>query len=63
MPLDGSSGSPEIRPSTDGGRLDGDPGQDRAVGPVQFLPGTWARFRRGADGADPGDGRARRADP
>jgi membrane-bound lytic murein transglycosylase B len=45
--LDGSPGVAEIR-DTDGGRLDGDPEQDRAVGPMQFLPGTWARF--GADG-------------
>ncbi|MDT7578855.1 MAG: hypothetical protein QOK35_115 [Pseudonocardiales bacterium] len=45
--LDGSSGVAEIR-DTDGGRLDGDPEQDRAVGPMQFLPETWARF--GADG-------------
>ncbi|WP_224387917.1 hypothetical protein [Pseudonocardia sp. ICBG1293] len=26
---------------TDGGRLDGDPVLDRAVGPMQFLPETW----------------------
>lgn len=26
---------------TDGGRLDGDPVWDRAVGPMQFLPSTW----------------------
>ncbi|MFD9702938.1 lytic transglycosylase [Lentzea sp. NPDC059081] len=26
---------------TDGGRVDGDPAFDRAVGPMQFLPGTW----------------------
>ncbi|MDO4791148.1 MAG: murein transglycosylase [Buchananella hordeovulneris] len=33
---------------TDKGRLDGDPDWDRAVGPLQFLPATWARFA--ADG-------------
>ena len=49
--LDGSPGVAEIR-DTDGGRLDGDPEHDRAVGPMQFLPATWARF--GADGD--GDG-------
>lgn len=51
VPLDGSSGVREIR-DTDGGRLDGDIEFDRAVGPMQFLPTTWARF--GADGN--GDG-------
>jgi membrane-bound lytic murein transglycosylase B len=50
-PLDGSPGVREIR-DTDGGRLDGDPTFDRAVGPMQFLPSTWARY--GADGN--GDG-------
>jgi membrane-bound lytic murein transglycosylase B len=39
---------------TDDGRLDGDPTWDRAVGPLQFIPSTWARW--GADGN--GDGRA-----
>jgi membrane-bound lytic murein transglycosylase B len=39
-------------PDTDGGRIDGDPTWDRAVGPLQFLPSTWARW--GADGN--GDG-------
>ncbi|MFB2583521.1 lytic transglycosylase domain-containing protein [Herbiconiux liukaitaii] len=34
---------------TDGGRLDGDAGGDRAVGPLQFIPGTWAEW--GADGS------------
>jgi hypothetical protein len=33
---------------TDGGTLDGDPVWDRAVGPMQFIPGTWARWQ--ADG-------------
>ncbi len=51
VPLDGSAGVREIR-DTDRGRLDGDTTFDRAVGPMQFLPGTWARY--GADGN--GDG-------
>lgn len=33
---------------TDGGRYDGDPVHDRAVGPMQFIPSTWAKW--GADG-------------
>ena len=49
--LDGSGGTGAVA-DTDGGRLDGDPEHDRAVGPMQFLPGTWATF--GADGN--GDG-------
>ncbi|GHG94834.1 lytic transglycosylase domain-containing protein [Streptomyces rubradiris] len=39
---------------TDGGSRDGDRRYDRAVGPMQFLPSTWARW--GTDGN--GDGRA-----
>ncbi|GAB3598244.1 lytic transglycosylase domain-containing protein [Microbacterium tumbae] len=41
---------------TDGGALDGDPVWDRAVGPLQFIPGTWAAYGRDGDGdgvADP----------
>ena len=49
--LDGSGGFAAIA-DTDAGRLDGDPVHDRAVGPMQFLPGTWARY--GVDGN--GDG-------
>ncbi|WP_404390209.1 lytic transglycosylase domain-containing protein [Humibacillus xanthopallidus] len=45
------SGFAAIRDS-DGGRLDGDPVWDRAVGPMQFIPGTWRAW--GSDGN--GDG-------
>jgi membrane-bound lytic murein transglycosylase B len=49
--LNGTGGVGAIR-DTDGGRFDGDPTWDRAVGPMQFIPGTWAAY--GADGN--GDG-------
>lgn len=51
--LDGTNET-QVVPDTDGGRLDGDAVYDRAVGPMQFIPGTWARFA--ADGN--GDGEA-----
>lgn len=38
--LDGSEGIAEIR-DTDDGALDSDRVYDRAVGPMQFIPGTW----------------------
>ncbi len=43
---------------TDGGRWDGDTKWDRAVGPMQILPGTWRAFGVDGDGdgvADPQD--------
>jgi len=49
--LDGSPGVAAIRDS-DGGQWDDDTVWDHAVGPMQFLPGTWRGF--GADGS--GDG-------
>ncbi|WP_197285017.1 lytic transglycosylase domain-containing protein [Sciscionella sediminilitoris] len=51
--LDGTNGTADIA-DTDGGRLDGDPVHDRAVGPMQFIPSTWQRYA--ADGN--GDGKA-----
>jgi hypothetical protein len=50
-PLLDGHGFPAIR-DTDGGRWDGNAQFDRAVGPMQFIPGTWAIY--GADGN--GDG-------
>ncbi|WBB64708.1 hypothetical protein O7599_31420 [Streptomyces sp. WMMC500] len=37
---------------TDGGEYDGDTSHDRAVGPMQFIPSTWATW--GTDGNDDG---------
>jgi len=55
IPLDGRPGVAAIA-DTDGGRLDNDSVWDRAVGPMQFIPGTWGRWATDADGdgeADP----------
>jgi hypothetical protein len=35
---------------TDNGEWDGDPVWDRAVGPMQFIPGTWSSSGRDGDG-------------
>ena len=47
IPLDGTNGTARI-PDTDDGRYDGDLIWDRAVGPFQFIPSSWAIF--GQDG-------------
>ncbi len=52
-PLDGSNGFRRV-PDSDGGVLDGDPANDRAVGPMQFLPSTWRTVGRDGNG----DGRS-----
>jgi hypothetical protein len=49
--LDGRHGTSRIT-DTDAGRLDGDDRFDRAVGPMQFLPSTWAAVA--VDGDDDG---------
>lgn len=46
IPLDGNGTNPV--PDTDQGRIDGDTVWDRAVGPMQFIPSTWAET--GQDG-------------
>ena len=38
------------RGDTDGGELDKDTVYDRAVGPMQFIPSTWAVVKVDADG-------------
>lgn len=52
--LDGN-GTASI-PDTDDGALDGDPTWDHAVGPMQFIPSTWATWATDGNGdgtADP----------
>ena len=51
IPLNGSDGIARIVDS-DGGRWDGDTVWDRAVGPFQFIPGSWRLF--GGDGDNDG---------
>ena len=50
--LDGSTPGTARIPDTDDGVLDGDPTWDRAVGPAQFLPGSWRAL--GQDGNSDG---------
>jgi len=56
-PLDGQAGRRLIR-DTDSGSLDNDGIYDRAVGPMQFIPGTWRSWAMDADSngmTDPND--------
>ncbi len=46
--LNGQPGTAAVADS-DGGRLDGEPVWDRAVGPMQFLPSTWQVYGGGGD--------------
>ena len=52
IPLDGANGTARIVDSDDG-RWDGDTVWDRAVGPFQFIPGSWRIF--GGDGNNDGE--------
>jgi hypothetical protein len=49
VPLDGTGGTSSI-PDTDNGVYDHDPVWDRAVGPMQFIPGTWRTVGGDLDG-------------
>lgn len=48
--LDGHLPGHEVVRDTDGGRFDDDKEYDRAVGPMQFMPGTWNRWGVDANG-------------
>jgi membrane-bound lytic murein transglycosylase B len=55
IPLNGGNSTAVIT-DTDGGVLDGDTTHDRAVGPMQFIPSTWAPYAADGNGdgvADP----------
>ncbi len=54
IPLNGENSTAQIN-DTDGGELDGDTTYDRAVGPMQFIPGTWATVGVDGDGDDKKD--------
>ena len=49
LPLNGTNGTARIT-DTDDGRWDHDTTYDRAVGPMQFIPGTWRIVGADADG-------------
>jgi hypothetical protein len=49
IPLDGTHGTQAVG-DTDAGLLDADPLWDHAVGPLQFIPGTWAAWASDGNG-------------
>lgn len=49
IPLDGTGGT-RLIPDSDKGALDLDPVLDRAIGVMQFLPGTWKRWAEDESG-------------
>lgn len=49
IPLTGANNTAAIGDS-DGGLIDGDPSVDRAAGPMQFIPQTWAAYGVDGDG-------------
>ncbi|MBY6365673.1 lytic transglycosylase domain-containing protein [Rhodococcoides corynebacterioides] len=49
-PLDGRSAADAVITDTDGGALDGNSTHDRAVGPMQFIPSTWAAYATDGNG-------------
>jgi membrane-bound lytic murein transglycosylase B len=51
--LDGTHGNIAVHATSEGLRLDGDPQWDHAVGPMQFIPSTWARWGVSTDGGVP----------
>ncbi|MEV6843344.1 murein transglycosylase [Actinoplanes sp. NPDC051411] len=54
LPLDGQGGRQRIA-DTDRGVIDGDPTYDRAVGPLQFIPSTWEKYKVDADNSGVAD--------
>jgi membrane-bound lytic murein transglycosylase B len=54
IPLNGGPNARAIG-DTDGGQLDGDQVWDRAIGPFQFIPSSWARWRSDGDGDGVGE--------
>ncbi|MFI6075202.1 lytic transglycosylase domain-containing protein [Actinoplanes sp. NPDC051343] len=54
LPLNGQGGRQMIA-DTDHGALDGDPTYDRAVGPLQFIPSTWQKYKVDADNSGAAD--------
>ncbi|MDT0203306.1 lytic murein transglycosylase [Nocardioides sp. AE5] len=56
--LNGTNGFAAIRATPESTRWHGDPQWDHAIGPMQFIPSTWARWGADGDGdgtADPHD--------